>query len=309
MTGAPDADGLSRLQAGALLLLVALIWGSAFVGQSVGMAGVGPLTFTGVRFMLGAMVVLPLAWREHARLRATGRPPGRAEIAGVGALGALLFAGVTMQQVGLLSTTVTNAGFLAALYVPLVPMIAWTLRHRAPGGPVWLGAVGCSAGTWLMTGAAAAPLSRGDLWIIASSVPWALHVLTVGRIADRLHGPFRVACGQFIVCAALSLALGLAVEPVSAEGLREASGALLYCGIVSVGVGFTLQVIGQRRAHPADAAVILSSETVFAAMFGAWFMGDRLDGAGLCGAALILASILAVQLRPMLAAYRPGKAS
>ena len=115
---------MSRLKANGLLLLAALIWGSAFVGQALGMAGVGPLTFTGVRFALGALVVAPLAWREWQALRAAVRLPGRAELLWVVLLGGLLCTGVVMQQVGLMTTSVTNAGFLTALYVPLVPVLA-----------------------------------------------------------------------------------------------------------------------------------------------------------------------------------------
>lgn len=300
-----NGGALNRLQSGGLLLLAAMIWGSAFVGQALGMDSMGPLTFTGVRFVLGALVVLPLAWREQSALRAAGRPLRRADAGWVAVLGLLLCAGVVMQQIGLVSTSVTNAGFLTALYVPLVPLLAWVWMRQAPHWSVWPAALGCLAGTWLMTGAGSVnALSAGDLWVIASALPWALHVLLVGGIANRLHGAYAVACGQFAVCAAISLALGLATEPLSWQGLQQAAGAIAYTGFVSVGIGFTLQVVGQRHAHPADAAIILSSETVFAALFGAWLMGDRLAASGLAGAALILGCILAVQIQPLLAAQR-----
>ncbi len=299
-----SAGHLTRLQSGGLLLLAALIWGSAFVGQSLGMAGVGPLTFTGVRFALGAFVVLPLAWRERAQLQAGGRPLSPHDAGWIVLLGLLLCTGVVMQQVGLISTTVTNAGFLTALYVPLVPLLAWLVHRQMPHWSVWPAAIGCLAGTWLMTGASLQQLSRGDLWVLASAIPWALHVLLVGHIANRLHGAYAVACGQFVVCALMSLLLGGFTEPITLEGLRLAAGAIAYTGIVSVGIGFTLQVIGQRHAHPADAAIILSSETVFAAAFGAAFMGDRLGATGLAGAALILGCILAVQIQPLLKSHR-----
>lgn len=294
--------GLTRLQSGGLLLLAALIWGSAFVGQALGMAGVGPLTFTAVRFVLGALVVLPLAWRERAALQAAGHPVGRGDAGWITLLGLLLCTGVVMQQIGLVSTSVTHAGFLTALYVPLVPLLAWVLLRQLPHWTVWPAALGCLLGTWLLTGASLQQLSRGDLWVLASTLPWAGHVLLVGRIANRLRGAYAVACGQFTVCALVSGAIGMATEPISLDGLRVAAGAIAYTGVVSVGIGFTLQVIGQRHAHPADAAIILSSETVFAAFFGALFMGDRLGATGLAGAALILGCILAVQVQPWLAA-------
>ncbi|MBI5257383.1 MAG: DMT family transporter [Burkholderiales bacterium] len=292
---------MTRWQAGALLLLASLIWGSAFVGQALGMAGVGPLTFTGVRFVLGALVVLPLAWREQQALRGAGHRASRQDVAAIGGLGLLLCAGVVMQQIGLVSTSVTNAGFLTALYVPLVPVLAWALLRELPHWTVWPAALGCLVGTWLLTGAASPQhLGVGDLWVMASALPWAFHVLLVGRVANRLRGAYTLACGQFIVCALVSGVAGLALEPLSAEGLRRAAGAIAYTGFLSVGVAFTLQVVGQRHAPASDAAIILSTETVFAALFGALFMGDRLGATGLAGAALILACVLAVQVMPML---------
>jgi drug/metabolite transporter (DMT)-like permease len=305
-----SAAPMSRLRANGLLLLAALIWGSAFVGQALGMAGVGPLTFTSVRFVLGALVVAPLAWREWQQLRSSGHAPGRAEARWVALLGVLLCTGVVMQQIGLLSTSVTNAGFLTALYVPLVPLLAWLFQRQLPHWSVWPATAGCLAGTWLLTGASAQAFSGGDLWVLLSALPWAVHVLLVGQVANKLRGAYLLACGQFSICALASGLLGLATEPVTLAGLRSAAGAIAYTGLLSVGVGFTLQVIGQRHAQPADAAIILSSETVFAALFGAWFMGDRLNASGVMGCALILGCILLVQLLPLLRARlgRPAQA-
>ena len=294
--------GLSRLQANALLLLAALIWGSAFVGQVWGMAGVGPLTFTGARFALGALVVAPLAWREWQQLRQQGLAPGRAALGWIAGLGALLCAGVAMQQIGLQTTTVTNAGFLTALYVPLVPLLAWALQRQRPGWAIALAMPLCVAGTALLTGVSGGPAWQpGDLWMLGCAAACAGHVLLVGQVANRLHGAYLLSCGQFSVCAVLSGALGLATEPVTLQGLATAAGAIVYTGVLSVGVAFTLQVVGQRHAPPSDAAIVLSSETVFAALFGAWLMGDRLGPAGLAGCALILGGILLVQCWPMLA--------
>ncbi|MBQ0931389.1 DMT family transporter [Ideonella alba] len=295
---------MTRWQANGLLLLASVIWGSAFVAQVLGMDGVGPLAFTGLRFLLGAAVVAPLAWREWGQLRARDHRPGAREWRQVGLLGALLTAGVVMQQFGLMATTVTNAGFLTALYVPLVPIIAWLVHRERPDWIVWPAALGCLTGTWLLAGGATLDIGRGDAWVIASSLPWAFHVLWVGRVANRMRGAYLLACAQFLVCGLVATAAGLALEPVSWDGLRVAAGAIAYTGVLSVGVAFTLQVVGQRHAPPADAAILLSSETLFAALFGAWLMGDRLGPAGLAGCATILGSILLVQLHPLLAARR-----
>jgi len=291
---------MSRLKANALLLLAAVIWGSAFVGQAWGMDSVGPLTFTGLRFLLGTLVVAPLAWREWQQMTTAEHPPGRAHAQWIVLLGCLLCTGVVMQQVGLMTTSVTNAGFLTALYVPLVPLLAWAFQRQAPHWTVWPAAAGCLAGTWLLAGMSSQPLQAGDGWVLASALPWAVHVLLVGQVANRLRGAYLLACGQFAVCAVIALGLGLAIEPIDLDDLRSAGGAIVYTGVLSVGVGFTLQVVGQRHAPAADAAIVLSSETVFAALFGAAFLGDRLGASGVAGCALILLCILLVQTLPML---------
>jgi drug/metabolite transporter (DMT)-like permease len=293
----------ARTRSNLLLLLVALIWGSAFVAQAIGTRSVGAFTFTGLRFALGAAVVAPFAWLEWRTLRAQERQPRPRDVAHIAGLGTLLFLGAAMQQIGMLTTTVTNAGFLTALYIPLVPVLGWIVSRHVPHWTTWFAAAGCTVGTWALTrGGASAGLSNfkaGDWWVIASSVPWAAHVMLVGRAANRLHGAMLVACGQFIACSALALMLGVATEPITAQGLRLALGAIIYTGVLSVGLGFTLQVVAQRHARAADAAIVLSSETVFAAAFGAVFMGDRIGAAGFAGCALILACILMVQLQPI----------
>ncbi|MEF8720074.1 MAG: DMT family transporter [Candidatus Accumulibacter necessarius] len=296
---------MNRSQANLLLLAVAVIWGSAFVAQAEGMAGVGPLTFTGIRFLLGTAIVLPLAWREWQLLAARGARLVPADALGISALGLLLMLGAALQQIGIASTTVTNAGFLTALYVPLVPLLAWLILRTRPHWSVWPTSLGCLGGTWLLSGAEALDPLVGDAWVIASSVFWALHLLFVGRIADRIAAPFLVACGQFLVCGLISLLCAGLSEVITLAGIRQALLPIVYAGAVSVAIGFTAQVVGQRYAQPADAAIILSAETVFAALFGFLLMGDRLNASGVAGCALILVCIIVVQVAPMtLAAHQ-----
>ena len=295
---------LTRARSNLLLLLVALIWGSAFVAQAIAARSLGSLTFTGLRFALGAAIVAPFAWREWHMLRARKREPRPRDWAHIAGLGTLLFLGAAMQQIGMLTTSVTNAGFLTALYIPLVPVLGWLVSRHAPHWTTWLAAAGCVAGSWLLTGGGSLSAFRtGDWWVIASSLPWAMHVMLVGRAANRLHGAMLVACGQFVACSALALAIGLPTEPLTAPGLWQALGAIAYTGVLSVGVGFTLQVVAQRHTRPADSAIVLSSETVFAAASGAVFMGDRIGALGLAGCALILACVLMVQLQPIVSRW------
>jgi drug/metabolite transporter (DMT)-like permease len=295
---------LSRIQANLLLTLIALIWGSAFVAQSHGMQELGPMMFTGLRFLVGALVVLPLAWREWQHLAWRQLALNRDDGLKILGLGILLTLGAAMQQIGIKYTTVTNAGFLTALYVPLVPVLGWLLLRQLPHWSVWPGALACLVGAFLLSGAQHLEIGLGDLWVIASALPWGLHVLLIGRVADRMAAPFLVACGQFFVCGLLALTWGLLFEPFSAAGIQSAATPILYTGILSVGVAFTAQVVAQRYAHAADAAIVLSSETLFAALFGYWLMGDRLAPAGLAGCALILGSLLLVQLLPLLQTAR-----
>lgn len=298
---------MTRVHANVLLMLVALIWGSAFVAQSQGMAHVGPVTFTAVRFLIGALVVAPLMWLEWQSLERNAQALQKADGLKIAGLGSLLLAGAVMQQIGIVSTSVTNAGFLTALYVPLVPVLSWLVLRRLPHWSVWPGALACVVGAYLLSGAQGLSISRGDLWIIASTLPWAFHVLLVGRVADRMSAPFLVAGGQFVVCGLLALGWALVYEPVNWAGLQGAAWTLAYTGVMSVGVAFTAQVVAQRYAHATDAAIVLSAETLFAAMFGYLLMGDRLDAAGIAGCALIFISMMGVQLLPVLRLFQTAR--
>lgn len=299
---------MSRLQANVLLLVVALIWGSAFVAQAQGMDGVEPFTFTGIRFLLGVCIVSPFALRDLRAISRRPVQPNRRDSLGVVGLGLLLTLGAVFQQIGLVSTSVTNAGFLTALYVPLVPLISWIIMRERPHWSVWPTSIGCLVGTWMLSGAGDVSLSIGDTWVIASSLFWALHVIYVGRIADRIAAPFLVACGQFLVCGIACLLWAFLTETITFEGIQRAAVPILYTGFISVGIAYTGQVVGQRYAEAADAAIILSAETLFAALFGFLMMGDRLNTIGFLGCTLIFVCILAVQLMPLLESRRTGRA-
>jgi len=290
---------MSRASANCLLILVALIWGSAFVAQSEGMAHVGPMAFTAARFLIGTLIVLPLMALEWRRLKKESTPLGTQDGFKIFGLGCLLLLGAALQQTGIAGTTVTNAGFLTALYVPLVPVFSWFFLRKLPHWSVWPGALSCVGGAYLLSGAQNLAIGTGDLWVIASAIPWALHVLLVGRIADRMAAPFLVAGGQFLVCGLLALAWSVAYEPVTIAGLHAAIVPIAYTGVFSVGIAFTAQVVAQRYAHATDAAIVLSAETLFAALFGFLLMGDRLSPEGLAGCALIFVSMVGVQLLPM----------
>ncbi len=292
---------MTRLNANLLLLVTALVWGSTFTVQQLAMAHIGPVFYTGARFLLGALVVLPFAWMQGRRLaRETGWSLSRTDLLGLLCTGSALFAGALLQQIGIKYTTVANAGFLTALYVPLTPLIALVVLRNAPHWAVWPAAAGCTAGAYVLAGGDITAIHAGDLWVIAGSFFWAIHVLMVGAMARRTGAPFVVASAQFFVCAVWGLAWGGVSEPISLEVVRAALPYIAYGGILSVGFGFTLQVVAQRHTPAPDAAIILSSETVFAAVTGVVFLGEVLGPIDIFGCVLILSGVLAVELLPML---------
>ena len=279
---------------------MALVWGSAFVAQAHGTESLSSITFTGIRFLLGACVITPLVLRDLRLISRRPVKPGRGDFIGVLMLGLLLALGAVFQQIGITGTTVTNAGFLTALYVPLVPLISWLVMQVRPHWSVWPASIGCLLGTWMLSGAGALSLSVGDAWVIASSLFWALHVIFVGRVAERLDAPFLVAFGQFLVAGVACMVWAGFTETISLAAIREATLPILYTGIISVGFAYTGQVVGQRYADAADAAIILSAETLFAALFGFLLMGDRLSSTGIAGCVVIFVCIIAVQLLPLM---------
>ena len=174
------------------------------------------------------------------------------------------------------------------------------MLRNAPHWAVWPAAAGCTAGAYVLAGGDITAIHAGDLWVIAGAFFWAIHVLLVGAMARRTGAPFVVASAQFFVCAVWGLTWGGISEPVSLEVVRAALPYIAYGGILSVGFGFTLQVVAQRHTPAPDAAIILSSETVFAAITGVIFLGEVLGPIDILGCALILSGVLAVELLPLL---------
>ena len=291
---------MSRTLANTLLLITALIWGSTFVAQQLGMNYVGPLTYTGARFLIGALVVAPFALREWRQLRARGVELTRRDLQAWTGLGGLLFLGAIFQQVGVGGTTVSNAGFLTTLYVPMVPLLGWLVERHRPHPSVWPATLGTVVGTFMLSGGSFAALTPGDGWVILSTFFWAAHVLWIGPVAAHKGTPMLVAWAQFVVCGVLATACAALAEPITASGLHAGLPAILYGGLLSVGIAFTLQVVAQRHTRAADAAILLSSEIVFAALAAAVYLGERLNALQMAGGALIFACIVAVQVLPML---------
>jgi len=312
---------LAVLADDALLLLTAAIWGFSFVAQRAGMEHVGPFTFTAVRFTLGALAVLPLALARHRAVHraaeGSSAPEAAAKAGGLRRIhplpagllaGALLTGGTLLQQAGMVTTTAGKGGFVTGLYVVLVPL-AGLLWGQRVGWPRWLGVVLAASGLYLLSVTRRFTIEHGDLLVLASTLFWTGHVLLLGWLSPRTD-VFVLACVQNAVCAVLSGVVMPFVERPSLQAIGAAAVPILYGGLLSVGVGFTLQALGQRRAPPAHAALLLSMEAVFAALGGWWLLGERLGARGLAGCALMFAGMLCAQL-PLLLRLRAraGRAS
>ena len=278
-----------------MLLLAAVIWGLAFVAQRIGMEHVGPFTYNGVRFFLGALSLLPLLWLGRHSAVPVGAGGWRPILGGGLLAGLILFAGASLQQAGIVYTTAGKAGFITGLYVVIVPLLGLLWGHRTPWS-TWIGAALAVAGLYLLTLTDDLTLAEGDGLVLIGAFFWAGHVLVIGWLSGRHIEPVLLACLQFIVCAVLSLAVAVVTEPITLAGLWGGAMPILYGGLLSVGVAYTLQVVAQRDAPPAHAAIILSLETVFAALGGWLLLNESLSGRGLIGCALMFAGMLLSQL-------------
>lgn len=284
-----------HLRADALLLVAALVWGLAFVPQRVAASHVGPCLFNALRFLLAGAVLLPWVRPKHLRAR---RVWGWAAVAG-----GLLVLAAGLQQVGLRFTTAGNAGFLTGLYVVLVPLVLRLGWRQPVAWSYWAAALTAAAGVFLLSVDSRFQLNRGDALELLGAVGWAVHVVVVGLAVAQVE-VLAFSVGQYLVAGAIHLVLGLAWEGATLAGLGACWWAVGYTGVFSVAVGYTLQAAGQRHAPPAHAAILLSMEAVFAALFGYLFLGEILSARQAAGCGLILAAILMVQcgrLAPRLA--------
>lgn len=283
-----DKSVISARGSSLMLLTTAMIWGFAFVAQRQGMEHYGPLIFNGIRFLLGALVLLPFGLKILLNDKNVLLPGLM--------MGFVLVFAAGFQQVGVVYTTAGNAGFITGLYILFVPLFGLLIRQTVPI-IIWPASMIAIAGLYLLSVGDSFEISNGDLLVLISSVFWAIHVLMVGKFVQN-HSPLSLAIIQFLVCGVISLASALIIENNTFESLVTGWGPILYAGVLSAGLAYTLQLFGQKRARPALAAIILSSEAVFAVIGGWIILNEELTYRQIAGCALMMIGILLAQIGP-----------
>lgn len=282
-----------------LLLLAAVIWGFSFVAQRAGMEHVGPFTFNGVRFALGSLSLLPLIFffkRKSNTLQLQRESVSSKNfIFGGILLGTILFTASSFQQVGIVYTTAGNAGFITGLYMIFVPIFGVFIKKKTSLN-IWFAAIIALAGMYILSVGDEFNTGYGDFLVLIAAAFYAIHVLLVGYYAPKIDN-LKISAFQFAICSIFSLIAAFIFETPNIEGILLAAIPILYGGLFSVGIAYTLQVIGQRKAHPAPAAIILSMETVFAVLGGWWLLNESVDAKTLAGCSLMLAGMVLAQVK------------
>jgi drug/metabolite transporter (DMT)-like permease len=288
---------MSVLKSNLLLLLAAAIWGFAFAAQRVGMEYVGPFTFNGVRFALGSLSLVPLILFYNKNPQDKENTHGNLKhAAGVGLLaGTVLFMGASLQQIGLIYTTAGKAAFITCLYIVLVPMVGIFLKQYISMS-TWLGSIIAVVGLYLLCVKDSFFISYGEVLELIGAFFWTIHILVIDRFSRKVN-VLKLSFFQVVTCSVLSLITAFFIETISLDTLKQALIPILYGGICSVGIAYTLQVVGQKNAQPSHAAVILSMETVFAALGGWLLLHETLEFQESLGCVIMLAGMLLSQLQ------------
>ncbi len=290
-----------------LLLLGAVIWGAAFVAQRMGMDHVGPFTFSGVRMLLAGIVMIPVAMISRKR---SGNDPAvirKEQRTGGLMCGGLLFLATSLQQIGLVHTAAGKAGFITALYVVLVPVAGWLFLRKNPGRIIWIG-VGMAVGALylLCVPPTGLTVETGDLMLLGCAICFTGQILCVDHFAPRVNGA-ALARDEFLVTGGLSMIAALLTEQIQWEGIREAMIPILYTGILSGAVGYTLQIIGQKEVNPTVASLLMCLESVFAVLTGAIVLGERMSSRETAGSILMFSAVILAQLSPVIEGKLSGR--
>ena len=279
-----------------ILLFTALIWGTGFAAQRAGMDNIEPFTFTAVRMALSAVFIGALALLP--RRGALGSADGavrRINLLGGVCCGCFLAAACLFQQVGIVTTTAGKAGFLTAMYLLLVPLLGFVLFRRRLRARVWLAVAMGVAGLYLLCLTESLRLARGDALECVCALFYAGHILCCDYFARR-GDPLKISALQFAVSTLIAAVAAALTEQPDLSAIRSAAIPILYCGIVSGGIGYTLQMTAQRFTEPTVASLVMSFEAVFAVLAGALLLGERMSPREIAGCVVLFAAIILVQL-------------
>ncbi len=292
---------IKHLRGNILLLITALIWGTAFVAQSEGMNYVEPFTYNAMRTLLGGFVLIPViaAFRHSERRRNTApkeKAPLRTTVTGGILCGVLLCVASCFQQSGISMTTAGKAGFITALYIIIVPILEF-LIYRRSAPMIWLCVIIAAAGFWLLCIKEGFTIGRGDLLVLCCTLFFALHIMVIDNFNARHADAMLMSCIQFFTAGILMLICMFLFECPSLESIWGARYTILYAGIMSSGVAYTLQILGQRDTEPAAATLLMSLESVFAALSGWLILHEALTLKELLGCVLVFAAVILAQLK------------
>lgn len=282
-----------------LLGLAAFIWGIAFVAQSVGMDYVGPFTFNAARFIIGGLVLLPYVLLKKAKEKRIQDSGGKREKKYVGLTGGIccgiaLFAGSSLQQLGIGYTTVGKAGFITALYIVIVPVLGIFMKKKVPW-TVWLSVMVATVGMYLLCITEGFHVGKGDVYVFFCAIAFSFHILVIDYFSPKADGVY-LSCVQFFTAGLLAFLFSVLAENPGISGLLAAWLPILYAGVFSCGVAYTLQVIGQKNTDPVIASLILSLESVFSLLAGWVILGQKLSPKELFGCVLMFGAILMAQV-------------
>lgn len=286
----------TSLKSSMLLFLAAFIWGVAFVAQSVGMDYMGPLSFNGARFLMGSVVLMPLVYYRRRQNRKAGKPSGDIKVSIKGGIccGLALCMASIFQQYGILHTTVGKAGFITTLYIVLVPVFGIFLRKKVPG-KVWIGAGIAAVGMYLLCMSEKLSLGKGDALVFICAIIFTIHILVIDYFSPKADG-VEISCIQFLTAGVIAGIGALLFEQPQMSHFISGIIPLAYAGVMSCGVAYTLQVVGQKNVEPTIASLILSLESVVSMLAGWVILEQALSKRELLGCVLVFTAVILVQL-------------
>lgn len=279
-----------------LLALTALIWGVAFVAQSVGMDYVGPFTFNACRFLIGGVVLIPIIIVTGKRKsgKAWDKRFGKMELWGGICCGAVLFVSSSLQQFGVAHTTVGKAGFITALYIVIVPFLGIFMKKKISWS-VWVSVALAVMGMYLLCITDGLRIGKGDFYVFLCAIGFSFHILVIDYVSPRADGVL-VSCVQFFTAGMISAVMTAVFEHPQAASVAAAWAPILYAGVMSCGVAYTLQVVAQKNTDPVVASLILSMESTFSLLAGWILLGQKLAARELGGCVLVFAAIMLAQI-------------